>query len=190
MDILKIEGFTRELGKPVDWDDSKGMACASLPIIDTEANGHPVMISGWKPTAEELECLNNGAPIYLGVCGTVHPPVFLSVDSREQFKDEPEREVEGLNRYVDGAGDKQAWVAVNKIVVPTALDKVQLLLALKYIHDLRTIDTDYLAVNTLVHLYGFPERIEVEADVCDLPPAGWLCTREPGHDGPCAAWPL
>jgi multisubunit Na+/H+ antiporter MnhB subunit len=22
---------------------------------------------------------------------------------------------------------------------------------------------------------------------CEKPPAGWLCTREAGHDGPCAA---
>lgn len=24
---------------------------------------------------------------------------------------------------------------------------------------------------------------------CSIPPAGWRCTREPGHDGPCAAIP-
>ena len=24
---------------------------------------------------------------------------------------------------------------------------------------------------------------------CDVPPAGWDCTRAPGHDGPCAAVP-
>lgn len=24
---------------------------------------------------------------------------------------------------------------------------------------------------------------------CALPPAGWYCTRAPGHDGPCAAHP-
>lgn len=24
---------------------------------------------------------------------------------------------------------------------------------------------------------------------CDVPPPGWRCTRERGHDGPCAAWP-
>ncbi len=24
---------------------------------------------------------------------------------------------------------------------------------------------------------------------CEVPPAGWDCTREPGHDGPCAAVP-
>ena len=26
-------------------------------------------------------------------------------------------------------------------------------------------------------------------DGCRVPPAGWECTREPGHDGPCAAVP-
>lgn len=24
---------------------------------------------------------------------------------------------------------------------------------------------------------------------CKVPPEGWYCTREPGHDGPCAAYP-
>jgi hypothetical protein len=24
--------------------------------------------------------------------------------------------------------------------------------------------------------------------VCEIPPTGWYCTRQPGHDGPCAAW--
>lgn len=26
--------------------------------------------------------------------------------------------------------------------------------------------------------------------MCLLPPAGWYCTREGGHEGPCAAYPL
>lgn len=25
---------------------------------------------------------------------------------------------------------------------------------------------------------------------CDRPPAGWQCTRDRGHDGPCAASPV
>jgi hypothetical protein len=25
--------------------------------------------------------------------------------------------------------------------------------------------------------------------VCTVPPPGWTCSREPGHDGPCAARP-
>lgn len=24
---------------------------------------------------------------------------------------------------------------------------------------------------------------------CNVPPEGWYCTRKPGHDGPCAAYP-
>lgn len=27
----------------------------------------------------------------------------------------------------------------------------------------------------------------VVEECCDLPPLGWYCTREKGHDGPCAA---
>lgn len=30
----------------------------------------------------------------------------------------------------------------------------------------------------------------VVSSVCTLPPPGWRCTREPGHDGPCAALPI
>ena len=32
---------------------------------------------------------------------------------------------------------------------------------------------------------------EPSPTVCELPPPGWACTREPDHEGPCAAipWP-
>jgi hypothetical protein len=26
--------------------------------------------------------------------------------------------------------------------------------------------------------------------ICTIPPAGWHCTRNPGHEGPCAAIPI
>lgn len=29
----------------------------------------------------------------------------------------------------------------------------------------------------------------LDPGVCHLPPDGWTCSREPGHDGPCAARP-
>ena len=25
---------------------------------------------------------------------------------------------------------------------------------------------------------------------CEVPPDGWYCTRQHGHDGPCAAYPM
>lgn len=33
-------------------------------------------------------------------------------------------------------------------------------------------------------------RIKELYDQCDVPPEGWKCTREKGHEGPCAAVPL
>ena len=35
-----------------------------------------------------------------------------------------------------------------------------------------------------LHLVG-----EAPQATCTVPPEGWHCTRAPGHDGPCAAWP-
>jgi hypothetical protein len=31
---------------------------------------------------------------------------------------------------------------------------------------------------------------KVPAQTCGKPPPGWYCTRELGHEGPCAAWPV
>ena len=53
------------------------------------------------------------------------------------------------------------WVVIKEIRVATEYDKEQLLMALKYLHDCY-IDTDFLAVNSLVHLYEYPEKIVVE----------------------------
>jgi len=36
-----------------------------------------------------------------------------------------------------------------------------------------------------LHLAG-----EAPQATCTVPPEGWHCTRAPGHDGPCAAWPI
>jgi len=33
-----------------------------------------------------------------------------------------------------------------------------------------------------------PRDVTTKAD-CAKAPKGWRCTREAGHDGPCAAWP-
>lgn len=33
------------------------------------------------------------------------------------------------------------------------------------------------------------KEIENLTHRCQVPPKGWRCTREPGHEGPCAALP-
>lgn len=49
-----------------------------------------------------------------------------------------------------------------QIFVGTEEDKQQLLLALEYLHNMRETDTDYTAVNYLVHTYLHPELIRVK----------------------------
>lgn len=58
--------------------------------------------------------------------------------------------------------ENQQYVSLTKIVVPSEWDKQQLLMAFKYIHDLRNIDSDYMAVNTIMHMYACPDLIEVQ----------------------------
>jgi len=65
-------------------------------------------------------------------------------------------------RYDEDKDDKdQQYVALTKIIVPTEFDKEQLIKAFKYIHNLHSIDTDFMAINTIAHLYLNPDTIEV-----------------------------
>lgn len=54
------------------------------------------------------------------------------------------------------------YITIEQIVVPTEFDKAQLLLASEYLHYNRLIDTDLMAVNTIVHLYENPDIIVVK----------------------------
>jgi hypothetical protein len=70
--VNAIEGTTRRLGKQQGY--------LGLPVLDcVDENGQPMMISSWQPTPDELTRLKLGAPIYLWVYGTMHPPVIISV---------------------------------------------------------------------------------------------------------------
>ncbi|MDR3446005.1 hypothetical protein [Dyella sp.] len=78
MKIRRIEGATRMLGAPADWNGTD-VPCDALPILDTEtAEGH-FMVSEWAPEATELNALQRGAPLRLWVRGTNHPVVALGV---------------------------------------------------------------------------------------------------------------
>ncbi len=70
-----------------------------------------------------------------------------------------------LKRWEENvANEDQKYVTISKIVVPTEYDKSQILEASAYIHNLRDIDSDYMAVNTIMHLYECPELIEVKGE--------------------------
>jgi hypothetical protein len=84
MIIGRIEGATRELGKPANWDETNpGQTCQSLPVVDIPPElGGPQMVSAWFPTPDEVQRIVAGEPVYLAVFGTVHPPVCVWVPER------------------------------------------------------------------------------------------------------------
>lgn len=67
-----ISGATRRIGK------AQGYLGLALRDTVTE-DGTPVMCSAWEPTPAEIAQIAAGAPIYLWVYGTGHPPVMLTV---------------------------------------------------------------------------------------------------------------
>lgn len=79
MEIKRIEGATRTLGAPHDWDEATSGKCYGLPVRDVVIDGAPYMVSAWEPSPAELQALINGESIHLFIRGTVHPVVMLGV---------------------------------------------------------------------------------------------------------------
>lgn len=67
------------LGAPEGWNQAE-LPCGALPITRMEADGHPAVVSFWKPTAEELAMLNAGGSVALWVLGQSMPPVSVEVE--------------------------------------------------------------------------------------------------------------
>lgn len=79
MEAVKIEGHTRILGKPENWDASQHGECVGLPIKDVLIKNHPVMVSEFTLSPEERKQIAEGGNIRLYVWGEGHPPVALDV---------------------------------------------------------------------------------------------------------------
>ena len=75
----RIAGETRNMVKPPDWDNEKQGHRSALAIRDVETESGNLMYSAWYPTPAELERMQKGAPVYLGIHGTSHPVVMLGV---------------------------------------------------------------------------------------------------------------
>ncbi len=80
MNICDFPG-SRPLGAPKDWNQDLDGRCGVLPVVDAldEQSGFNFIYSVWKPTADELEQLNNGGALRLGIMGTVHPVVNMAI---------------------------------------------------------------------------------------------------------------
>ena len=74
-----IEGMTRYLGAPRNWDVKVHGHCGTIPIRDEETTAGYGMTSAWFPTLDEIARIASGAPVYLTIIGRLHPPVAMSV---------------------------------------------------------------------------------------------------------------
>ena len=71
MMINAIEGCTRRIGKAQGY--------LGLPLRDEVVDGVPQMTSSWQPSPAELAALIAGAPIYVTLLGTGHPPILVHI---------------------------------------------------------------------------------------------------------------
>lgn len=74
----KIDGATRALGAPPDWDPTRDGECDTLEIRDVDSTP-PRMESAWYPSDEEKRLIMEGKPVVLTVWGLTHPPVSVNV---------------------------------------------------------------------------------------------------------------
>jgi len=100
--------------------------------------------------------------INIGIEDDIEEPDYGEAYGSYSVKTPCEEIDDTLVRYPEeGSGEEPKCVRISEIIVPDEYSKEQLLLALKYVHDIRTLDTDILAVNTLAHMYQVPDRITV-----------------------------
>lgn len=85
--IRRIEGATRNLGAPADWDGDISK-CNVLPILDIMTDQGPFMVSSWEPMPAELAALRDGASVNLWIAGRAHPVVSLSVGDANESHEE------------------------------------------------------------------------------------------------------
>jgi hypothetical protein len=67
------------LGAPAGWNQGD-VPCSALAVTRTKCDGLPVVVSYWRPDAEELAALDAGGCVALSVVGATMPPVMLTVD--------------------------------------------------------------------------------------------------------------
>lgn len=80
MRICNFPG-SRTIGPPADWNAELDGECGSifvLDVIDT-LSGLPMMYTIYKPTDAEIEAMQQGGALRLGIIGTRHPVFSMAV---------------------------------------------------------------------------------------------------------------
>ena len=79
MEVARIYAKTRTVGLDQSF--------VPLPIRDEVVDGVPIMFAAFLPSADDLERLNRGESLLLGIQGTMWPPVLLKVGDHAPIPD-------------------------------------------------------------------------------------------------------
>lgn len=84
MTPIRFKEANRLFGPPPDLSDSQ---CNTIYAFQGKVEGGSVdgaalVVTAWRPSAEELEAINKGAPIFLSVIGGL-PPHFICTDFQQ-----------------------------------------------------------------------------------------------------------
>lgn len=81
MQFVDFEGTNFAFTKPENTtDDQCGTLRVQRGLVEIEGQDFPVNTSGWKPSPEDLERLNNGGLIFLNIFGAGHPMVSVGTE--------------------------------------------------------------------------------------------------------------
>lgn len=83
MKSLPIDGHTRRLRAPSNWNHETDGICHTLEILDTPDG---FMVSAWGMTDAERKRIADGAPLYLHIQGVQHPVVSMVVGKVEDLE--------------------------------------------------------------------------------------------------------
>jgi hypothetical protein len=67
--------------KPADQPGARrwgGPGFFDLPVVHADHAGKPVMVTAWELTDDEVAEVQRTGRIWLGIMGTVHPPIWLA----------------------------------------------------------------------------------------------------------------
>ncbi len=81
MQFVDFEGTNHAFGKPEDMTDQQcGTLRVKRGLREIEGDKFIVSTSGWKPSAEDLERLNNGGLVFLNIFSAGHPVVSVGTE--------------------------------------------------------------------------------------------------------------
>ena len=81
MTPVEFKGQMSVLKKPEGMSEED---CGSLPMAITKKGEHPSIESVWELTDEDLVLISKSRRIRHGVIGTMHPPIYMSIEPCEE----------------------------------------------------------------------------------------------------------